>query len=505
MWAVWMMSCSMDDCPPNAILAPTGACIINDNTLNADTAKMDSGDASTDSNLNWQRLDEQCLPTTDGTDPIFQTAELFVQDYVFAEIIDSEADLDNAALWTVGEGGLMAFDLSEVDSPSFTKATHPTDWDHRFYQLVLGTYPALYATHRDEGLAVYSRTDVSQPELITTIETNNLGGGTVVNERLYITDHTGGLHTFDVSNPMQPSLISTQDYSGSPWKAIAHGNFLYLADNQKGVVVFGIHDPDSPLYLGHTVAKGGVQDLTISEDGNALYAAVGAFGLETFSLDNPERPESVGHIPIHHSAVAVDIGGSNLWVATQRDIVLFDAQVPLTPKLIATEQTEQWAMTVSATEHYAYVGDWGYLRTYERTPNVVASDLDLSVNLLQLQANGQIKVRASNFGNSPLQLQGATSSSPELIVEASSATLDSGESGWLRITTTEDFDTAEVCIASNDPDEPVQRIKVTASGEGGTDLGTAAPDFTLVDLEGQSHTLSDYRGQPVLLCYFATW
>ena len=134
------------------------------------------------------------------------------------------------------------------------------------------------------------------------------------------------------------------------------------------------------MYLGHTVAKGGVQDLTISEDGNALYAAVGAFGLETFSLDNPERPESVGHIPIHHSAVAVDIGGSNLWVATQRDIVLFDAQVPLTPKLIATEQTEQWAMTVSATEQYAYVGDWGYLRTYERTPNVVASDLDLSVN-----------------------------------------------------------------------------------------------------------------------------
>jgi cytochrome oxidase Cu insertion factor (SCO1/SenC/PrrC family) len=32
--------------------------------------------------------------------------------------------------------------------------------------------------------------------------------------------------------------------------------------------------------------------------------------------------------------------------------------------------------------------------------------------------------------------------------------------------------------------------------------GDPAPDFTLVDLDGTSHTLSDYRGKLVLLWFF---
>lgn len=35
--------------------------------------------------------------------------------------------------------------------------------------------------------------------------------------------------------------------------------------------------------------------------------------------------------------------------------------------------------------------------------------------------------------------------------------------------------------------------------------GAPAPDFTLVDLEGNSHTLSDYEGRPVIINFWATW
>jgi peroxiredoxin len=35
--------------------------------------------------------------------------------------------------------------------------------------------------------------------------------------------------------------------------------------------------------------------------------------------------------------------------------------------------------------------------------------------------------------------------------------------------------------------------------------GQPAPDFTLVDMEGKSHRLSDYRGKVVLLNFWATW
>lgn len=36
-------------------------------------------------------------------------------------------------------------------------------------------------------------------------------------------------------------------------------------------------------------------------------------------------------------------------------------------------------------------------------------------------------------------------------------------------------------------------------------VGEQAPDFTLVDLNGERHQLSDYRGQGVLLNFWGTW
>jgi peroxiredoxin len=40
---------------------------------------------------------------------------------------------------------------------------------------------------------------------------------------------------------------------------------------------------------------------------------------------------------------------------------------------------------------------------------------------------------------------------------------------------------------------------------GGLQVGDAAPDFTLVMLNGERTTLSDYHGKPVLLNFWATW
>ena len=36
-------------------------------------------------------------------------------------------------------------------------------------------------------------------------------------------------------------------------------------------------------------------------------------------------------------------------------------------------------------------------------------------------------------------------------------------------------------------------------------IGSKAPDFELYDLEGTIHKLSDFKGTPVLLNFWATW
>lgn len=54
--------------------------------------------------------------------------------------------------------------------------------------------------------------------------------------------------------------------------------------------------------------------------------------------------------------------------------------------------------------------------------------------------------------------------------------------------------------------EPAEReTAVLPSGGGPLRVGMTAPDFTLQDLDGNSHTLSQLRGQPVIVNFWATW
>ncbi len=48
-------------------------------------------------------------------------------------------------------------------------------------------------------------------------------------------------------------------------------------------------------------------------------------------------------------------------------------------------------------------------------------------------------------------------------------------------------------------------LAVVACGCSGLRPGTAAPDFTLVSLAGEDVRLSQFKGRPVVLSYFATW
>ena len=55
------------------------------------------------------------------------------------------------------------------------------------------------------------------------------------------------------------------------------------------------------------------------------------------------------------------------------------------------------------------------------------------------------------------------------------------------------------------PAEPTQPVQTTVAPETTAENTTLAPDFTFHDGEGNPHKLSDFRGKPVILNFWASW
>jgi cytochrome c biogenesis protein CcmG, thiol:disulfide interchange protein DsbE len=59
--------------------------------------------------------------------------------------------------------------------------------------------------------------------------------------------------------------------------------------------------------------------------------------------------------------------------------------------------------------------------------------------------------------------------------------------------------------SSNDNDDSSATVVPEAVRNGGPQIGDVAPDFTLTTLDGEAVSLSDYRGTPVVLNFWASY
>jgi len=445
-----------------------------------------------------------------GADPILVEGQEFLQDYVFAELVDIELDEGRDLAFVAGQGGLMSIDISDVSAPEFLDVvTASGPFLERFYRLELVGDDAVFASNRDYGLAVYDVSDATAMEEMFVAYTEDYSGMAAGDDVLWITSHIGELYTYDVTDPFKPFMYDHIDGLGNPWEPKRLGDRLYVADHTLGVVVVDVTDQTKPVVGEAVEASGGVQDIAFDALGSTMYAAIGGGGVEIFSLDDPDVPESLGTISLDYSVISVAVDDAVLWAANQQDIVALDISDPRSPTIINTEQTEQWAMHVTAGSGYAFVADWAYLGIYSLDPDVIAPDLNPSSTQLYLSGDDETAtVALHNLGSDTLEIYGASASDDSLTIRATQLSIEPGGEALVQVEgdgSVEDL-VAEVCISTNDPDEPTQTIDVVGgSGAGDNGLGSEAIDFSLTDLDGETHVLSEQQGRPVVLIYFATW
>ena len=178
--------------------------------------------------------------------------------------------------------------------------------------------------------------DVSQPGSLCLLSFLDFSGGrgpgtaglptatgvAVSGDVAYVAAEEGGLWTFDVSNPRNPTLLSVFDEPVTPELeekgkveevvmadvAVA-GNLVYIADHEFLRIV-DVTDPRSPKGLGSyrlpTEVSGWGPSLAVA--GSTVYVADGAAGLVAVDVSDPANPSLAGNLllPGFASGVAVD-------------------------------------------------------------------------------------------------------------------------------------------------------------------------------------------------------
>ncbi len=246
----------------------------------------------------------------------------------------------------------------------------------------------------------------------------------------------------------------------------------------------------------------------VERDGKTL-RALGAAGLDWAGTDVTTKGPSFD---------VAFVGDGDRWAITAAwdGLRLWDlGEDPAVP--VASERPDVGAITGVVSDGAGTVFAFGPagLARLEVRPELSAPDIGTSLPQVTIGEAGESSILLWNHGNAPLHVTAVSADRDDLTAtveawgeeppEGVLALAAPGQNAMLTVVLEGGAPggpiDGTVEVRSNDPDEPVLRVPVEA-GHPALVEGNTAPDFTLPDLEGRPHTLSDYRGKVVHLMLF---
>ncbi len=473
---------------------------------------------------------DQCPPCVSGTACAEGTAELIDDSCCAAgdslvhlaksggsEVVDIESDGSLAIL--CGGFGAALIDVSNPADPLI----HGGASDRCQHAAIGGQVTggkAFYLTHHGDSWVKAASLKSYAMAPNGTVETRDVlsesgvlyEGAAWASGYLYVAAHGGGLRVYATDGDGVPAFVTALGGVGNAWKvAVAEaGDVLYVVDNEIGLQVVSIADPQNPTLLATVPTTGQPRDAHV--DDGLVFVAMGGFGVDVFDAADPSQLVAVGTIETAGSAQAVSADDGTVAVAAWSHVALYDARTLVllgTEKLLAYPEFEQ-DIGVAMNGRHLFVGEWEGLHVLQHRPGYVAPDLWIAGQLFQFEA-AQTDARAvvvDNRGYLPLSILGATASHSAFSLDRTELTIPGGASDYLEVTFTPpgpDNGLSKLTLATNDPD-PHDTSFVAGLVTVGSSLlnvgDSLDDDFAFLDPNGAGQ-LSGLQGQVVVLAYFA--
>jgi hypothetical protein len=425
----------------------------------------------------------------------------------FAHVMDFHL-IGDYAYASVGLGsGLQTYDVSDPSDPTRLNLQGSSAW--RAY----AHGDTIFSFNHASGVQMF---DISSP-VPSLLGSYNPPGGSVayedgvrVGDLLYVAAHQDGIHLLELTSPTAPGWISSVLLDDSAcWSVAARGGHLFVANGRFGLAVI---DVSGPAQVASLDLPGLSSDIVLAEGGAVAFLALASMGVAAIDISDPSNPELLDIAATLGNTFTIGLTGGILAAGSYPYAERFDASDPQNLVRAGWDATKVYAMGADAGvtaggDTIIAVADWRGMSVYAPEDDPTG-DIDIHPTRLdfgEVIADRDTLVQVRNTGAGQLtvtdiETPAGITADPTTFVLAPGETRDvtlaaaGSASTWSR-----------VYYYSDDPDESVVRQYVYKNNSGFPQIGSLAPDFTLIGTDLQAHTLSDYRGRVVYLEFGANW
>ncbi len=178
----------------------------------------------------------------------------------------------------------------------------------------------------------------------------------IVGEFAFVADNQSGLRIIDISNPEEPEEIGFLDTPGSALSVAVRGDIALIGDGPRGLKVIDINNPEQPEEIGSFVDECIVNGVAIS--GDIVYLSDAISGFRVIDLRDPENPVQIAELETPDVAQDVFVSGDFAYVAdTQSGMYIIDISDPENPEEVGVYDSPGEAMSIVVVGNYAYIAD----------------------------------------------------------------------------------------------------------------------------------------------------
>ncbi len=168
------------------------------------------------------------------------------------------------------------------------------------------------------------------------------------------------LQVYDLSTAHSPELLGQKEFQHQVANMAVNGDLIYLACNQRGLVIMDVSDPQSPREVATAALPWPQQNFAHSRDvavkEGFVFVANGGEGVQVFDMKNPKKPTLVASVKTPGFVNTAALSGNTLYVSDHKKTLLtLDVTEPTKARITGILDLALVPRRIALTEESLYL------------------------------------------------------------------------------------------------------------------------------------------------------